>query len=321
MRELVILSGKGGTGKTSFTAALAALARPLVVADCDVDAPNLPLLLSRGEELAAPRSFLGRFEMRVDEQRCLGCGLCEMACRFQAVRVDVGESLMLLPVFDPFACEGCGLCARICPNQAIAMERRVAGEVRVGAASVGPLVHASLAIGEENSGNLVSLVRQTAQEVAVDRDLDLILCDGPPGVGCPVIAAASHASFALLVTEPSPAALHDMQRTAELAEQFAIPAAVVLNKSDLYPKFEGELERWCAERGLKLLASFPYSPSFFEAARRGVPVLEVGDDALRRRFEELWERLEPMIPSKKPLGGPLPASAEVHLTTTEEGTL
>ncbi len=291
MKELVILSGKGGTGKTSLAAALAALARPLVVADCDVDAPNLPLLLARDGDLAPPRSFPGRFEMRVDAELCRGCGECETVCRFEAVALEA-DSPRPLPVFDPFACEGCGLCARICPMDAIAMERRMAGEVRIGAAAVGPLIHASLGIGEENSGQLVSLVRQTAREVAAARGHDLILCDGPPGVGCPVIAAVSHAGFALLVTEPSPAALHDLERTAQLAEQFEIPAAVVLNKSDLHPPFAKELERWCAQRGLEQLASFPYSRSFFAAARLGVPVLEVAGEALRRRFEGLWERLQ-----------------------------
>jgi MinD superfamily P-loop ATPase len=312
MKELVLLSGKGGTGKTSFAAALATLAQPLVTADTDVDAPNLRLLLRAQRELESPRPFLGRLEMEVDESLCVACGQCEDVCRFDAVQLEIGASLQPLPAFDPFACEGCGLCARICPNQAISMHRRKAGVVRTEAAGPGPMVTGALVAGEENSGNLVTLVRQTAREVAVAHGLGLILCDGPPGVGCPVIAAASHAGFILLVTEPSTAALHDLQRTADLASRFHIPTGVVLNKADLVPGFEKDLRQWCDHREVELLQTFPYSDAFFAAARQGLPVLDVADGDLRSRFEKLWQLLEPRIPDAAVLGA-VPAPA-VELT-------
>lgn len=288
MKQLVVLSGKGGTGKTSFTAALARLAPRVLVADADVDAPNLHLLLRARQERDGTREFLGGLQVVLDEAACSGCGECARVCRFGAVEL-VAPEVKWLPRFDPFACEGCGFCARVCPTRAIAMRRRVAGTIHVSDTEVGPLVHARLRVAEENSGKLVSEVRRLAVELARAEGRELILVDGPPGIGCPAIASLSGADAALLVTEPTSAGLADLERVVQLTAHFRVPAAVVLNKSDLWPPAEATLRELCAARGLPYLGGVAYDPAFHAAARAGHTVIDVAEPLLLGRMLALWE--------------------------------
>ncbi len=288
MKQLVVLSGKGGTGKTSITAALARLAPAVLVADADVDAPNLHLLLRSQRVRPGAREFAGGLEVLLDEHACNGCGDCARVCRFSAVEL-VGVGSGLLACFDAFACEGCGLCARICPTGAIAMRRRVAGTIQVCDTEVGPLVRADLRVAEENSGRLVAEVRRLAAELARAEHRELVLVDGPPGVGCPAIASLSGADAALLVTEPTPAGLADLERVVELTAHFRIATAVVLNKADLYPPAEAAILDLCAAKGLQYLGAIPYDPAFHAAARAGRTAVDVGTPALAGRLLRLWE--------------------------------
>jgi MinD superfamily P-loop ATPase len=289
VRQLVVLSGKGGTGKTSFTAVLARLAPRVVVADADVDAPNLHLLLRPTGERGEAHEFPGRLETIHDPSACCGCGECAALCRFGAISLERDVEGAEHPRFDELACEGCGLCSHVCPTGAIQMQRRVAGTIRVFGTEAGPLVHARLKVAEENSGKLVTEVRRLAEEIAREEERELVLVDGPPGVGCPAIASLTGADATLLVTEPTPAGLHDLGRAARLAAHFGIPAAVVLNKADLYPPWEKELRGFCREVGLTYLGSVPYSPAFHAAARAGRTVVEMGDPVVAGRMLRLHE--------------------------------
>jgi MinD superfamily P-loop ATPase len=288
MKQLVVLSGKGGTGKTSFTAALACLAPRVLVADADVDAPNLHLLLRARQERDGIREFLGGFQVVLDEAACDGCGECARVCRFGAIKLVASEE-RCLPRFDPFACEGCGFCARVCPTQAITMKRRLAGTIHISDTQVGPLVHARLRVAEENSGRVVSEVRRLAVELAQAEGRDLILVDGPPGVGCPAIASLSGADAVLLVTEPTAAGLADLERVVQLAAHFRIPAAVVLNKADLWPPAEVAVRELCRDRNLPYLGGIPYDPAFHAAARAGHTVIDSAEPPLLGRMLALWE--------------------------------
>lgn len=288
MRQLVVLSGKGGTGKTSFTASLARLAPSVVVADADVDAPNLHLLLRAGRQRPGGEEFAGGLSVELDAAVCNGCSECARVCRFDAVKMCAGTE-GLRPCFDDFACEGCGFCARVCPCGAITMRRRVAGSIRICDTEVGPLVHAQLNVGEDNSGRLVSEVRRLAAEIASAEGRSLVLVDGPPGVGCPAIASLSGADAALLVTEPTPAGLADLARVVDLAAHFRVPAAVVLNKADLWPPAQEAVAAFCSSRALAYLGAVPYDPAFHLAARAGRSAVEVCSPVLAGRLLALWE--------------------------------
>jgi MinD superfamily P-loop ATPase len=294
VNQLTVLSGKGGTGKTSFTAALARLAPRALVADADVDAPNLHLLLRARRERHGSREFLGGHEVVLDDGPCTGCGECARVCRFGAVEL-VGSEPGRLPRFDPFACEGCGLCAHICPTRAITMRQRIAGTILVSDTEAGPLVHARLRVGEANSGKLVSEVRRLAAEVARLEGRSLVLTDGPPGIGCPAIASLSGADAVLLVTEPTPAGLADLERVVQLAAHFRIPAAVVLNKADLWPPAEAEVRELCSAHEILFLGGVPYDPAFHAAARTGGTVVEAGGPWLVGRMLTLWEEVSAFL--------------------------
>jgi MinD superfamily P-loop ATPase len=294
MRQLVVLSGKGGTGKTSFTAALARFAPRVLVADADVDAPNLHLLLRATRQRGEGTEFPGGLEVGLDEAACNGCGECARVCRFDAVEM-VDRGATVVPRFDPFACEGCGFCARVCPTGAITMNRRVAGAIYVSDTEVGPLVHARLRVAEENSGRLVSEVRRRAVEVADAEQRELILVDGPPGIGCPAIASLTGADAALLVTEPTASGLADLRRVVELCAHFRVPAAVVLNKADLWPPAEEELAQLCAARGLPYLGGVAYDPAFHTAARAGRTVVDTAGPPLLGRLLALWEEVRDFL--------------------------
>ena len=285
MKELVILSGKGGTGKTTVAGALAHLwaGRTLFV-DADVDAANLHLVTQPDNLMRSP--FVGGKVAQVDSARCTECGVCTDLCRFDAI--DDGR-------LETIACEGCGLCARACPEEAIAMIDRTNGEWFVGQTPYGLLLHAELCPGEGNSGKLVSLLREESRKVATKEHIERIVVDGPPGIGCPVMASLAGAQGILAVAEPSASGLHDLKRVLDLGKHFEIPCVVALNRADVAPRLAEAVATESAQRGVPLLAEIPYDTAVPECIAAAVPVTTRPDApaavALRRLAAALDEFL------------------------------
>jgi len=277
MKQLVILSGKGGTGKTSLAAAFAHLAHagPLslkaVLADADVDAANLELVLHPKQP--ETHEFTGGSLAIIDPQRCNSCGVCQQVCRFDAVVIDSDYHV------DPIACEGCAACFHQCPENAIRMEPQAAGNWYRSESRYGPLFHAGLIPGQENSGKLVTIVKQQARLAALDGNYPLLLVDGPPGIGCPVISALSGADLALIVAEPTASGVHDMKRIVETAAHFRIPALVVINKADIYPEGTHKIEAFCQESALDMIGHIPFDETVTLAMMNGEPVTAYRPDA------------------------------------------
>lgn len=269
MKQLVILSGKGGTGKTSITASFAHLAHlesiRAVLADADVDAANLELILS--PDVYEEHEFMGGKIALINPEKCENCGLCEQVCRFDAITAHQGKYQV-----DPIACDGCGACVHQCPTNAIRMEMQLAGHWFQSKSLYGPLFHAALRPAQENSGKLVTLVKQQARLLAMDKEYPLIIVDGPPGIGCPVISAVSGADMALIITEPTVAGVHDMQRALQMTHHFNIPAVVCINKSDVYLEGAARIEEYCKKNNYKVLGRIPYDSCITEAMINGEPV-------------------------------------------------
>ena len=283
MKELVILSGKGGTGKTSLTAAFGALAENHLLCDTDVDAADLHLLLA--PHISETHDFIGGSKAEIVAEDCSGCGLCADLCRFSAIGEDF--------VIDPVDCEGCGVCHAFCPEEAINFLPRKCGEWFSSATRFGPLVHARLGIGEENSGKLVSLIRKKAQILAEQKGLELIVTDGPPGIGCPVIASITGATAVLIVVEPTVSGLHDMQRVAKLAGHFRIPAMVVINKYDLNIEMSAAIEKETITRNLGLVGRIAFDPAFTRAMVEGKTIIEYNPGSrLTEKVESIWRTIQ-----------------------------
>ena len=281
MKELVIVSGKGGTGKTSISAALAYLAPHKVLIDCDVDAANFHLISRAVIQEAA--MFTAGSEPCVDRRLCTGCGRCTDLCRYGAIRSGI--------MTRPLDCEGCGVCADHCPVQAIAMREKQAGRWFRSTTRLGPLFHAELGMAMENSGKLVSEIRKEARRFAEDNNLPLIITDGPPGIGCPTIAALSGASLALIVAEPSLSGIHDFERLIDLSEHFHLPVAVCINKSSLHRENAQRIEAGCAERGIPVIGRLPYSDTFRNAVKSAKTVMETRDNGVKTDLISLWSEL------------------------------
>jgi MinD superfamily P-loop ATPase len=277
MKEVVVLSGKGGTGKTSIVGSLAALADDKVLADCDVDAADLHLLLSPSERIRS--EFWSGQVAHIDEDQCTECGLCQELCRFNAIK-DFRV--------DAVSCEGCGFCSHICPVEAITMSERMAGYWFVSDTRYGPLVHARLGIAQENSGKLVAVVRQQAKQIAEERGLDYIISDGPPGIGCPVISSLSGAGLALLVTEPSLSGIHDLERVLGVCYHFGVPAMVCINKYDLNEENARQIEDQCLNQGVKVAGRIPFDNVVTEAIIKGLPIVEYSNGNVTREIERMW---------------------------------
>jgi len=288
MNELVVVSGKGGTGKTSLVASLAVLARDTVLADCDVDAADLHLVLA--PEVKQRETFVSGHEAIIRQEDCIGCGACLADCRFDAiVRLERdGETVFTV---DPAACEGCGVCARFCPEGAIDFPECECGEWFVSETAHGPMVHARLAIGAENSGKLVTLVRQHARTVAEERGWENILVDGPPGIGCPTIAAISGASFVVVTTEPTRSGQHDFRRVVGLAKHFGVPTAVCVNKWDLNPDLADAIEEEARGLGLDVLHRVRYDDAVTRAQVQGQAVVELNGTPAAEDIRSVWEQL------------------------------
>lgn len=293
MRELVVISGKGGTGKTSLVASLAILAERPVIADCDVDAANLHLVLR--PTILERQEFFSGHQAVIDPAACTGCAACFDHCRFGAVVPSATRSAATVFAVDPGACEGCGVCVRVCPEQAVAFPQRHCGQWLVSTTRCGPLVHARLAIAAENSGKLVTAVRQQARQLAVAGGHPWLIVDGPPGIGCPVIAALTGASLVLIVAEPTVSGLHDLRRVLDLTRHFDLPTAVCVNKWDLNPAMTGRIEDLARRGGARLAGRIRYDPAVTLAQLREQAVVE-SDAASADDIQRVWRRLSAWTP-------------------------
>jgi MinD superfamily P-loop ATPase len=294
VKQLVILSGKGGTGKTSVAAALAHLAasgdHPVraVLADADVDAANLELVLDPSR--LGAHDFIGGGVAIVDPAKCEGCGVCIEVCRFDAISEASPEAKT--PNVDPIACDGCAACVYQCPTGAIRMESQTAGQWFRSDSRYGPLFHAALRPAQENSGKLVTMVKQQARLLALDEGYELIVVDGPPGIGCPVISAAAGADLTLIVAEPTAAGVHDMERVLQVTRHFGVPALVCVNKADLYPQGSAQIEAYCHAHGIEVIGHIPFDVSVTEAMARGEPITAYRPKArVSSAMAQVWQQV------------------------------
>ncbi len=281
VKELVVISGKGGTGKSSIAASFAALAGGAVTVDCDVDAADLHLVLS--PSVRREESYEGGWVAVTDRDKCMQCGLCARHCRFGAV-MDFYD-------IDPLRCEGCGVCADVCPHFAIDMKRRVSGRWFVSDTPYGPFVHARLGVAEGNSGKLVSRLKTEARAIAAERGLGLIIADGSPGIGCPVIASLAGANAALIVTEPTVSGIHDMRRVAELAGRFRIKTFACVNRCDVNEENTAAVRALCGTGGPVYAGDIPTDRDFTRAQIAGKSLVEFSDGPAARAVKSLWERV------------------------------
>jgi MinD superfamily P-loop ATPase len=287
MKELVVISGKGGSGKTSILAAFASLAKNKVLCDADVDAADLHLIMD--PRIRERHDFDSGHTAIIIPDKCNQCGRCRDLCRWNAISEDF--------VVDPIDCEGCGVCHYFCPEEAIDFPLNTCGQWFISDTRLGPMAHASLGIAEENSGKLVTLIRQQGKKLAEEKNLDLLLTDGPPGIGCPVIASLGGATAVLIVTEPTVSGRHDMERVAELAAFFKVPAMVCVNKFDLNSDQGQGIEDFARERGIRVMGRIPFDPVFTKAMVQGKTIFEYdrhswGAEAVKKIWQDLAQGLE-----------------------------
>lgn len=280
MKQIVVISGKGGTGKSIIAGSFASLAKNKVMADCDVDAADLHLLLHPA--VKETHEFSGGKTALIDRSRCTQCKKCQEICRFEAIDNYV---------VDPISCEGCGVCFHICPEKTIKMVDNLSGKWFISETKYGPFVHAKLGIAEENSGKLVTLVRQNARLIAEKEKRDLIIIDGPPGIGCPVIASLSGVDIALIVTEPTLSGIHDLERIVGVAYHFGIKGAVCINKYDLNLIVSQRIEEYCCHNNIELIGKISFNISVTEALVRGLPIVEYSNNQVTQEIKSLWEKI------------------------------
>ena len=283
MKEIVVISGKGGTGKTSVVSALATVINPdLVLADCDVDAADLHLIFEPDE--AQSEDFYSGLKAVIDPELCIQCGICASHCRFDAIEVFENQHRVIA-----LDCEGCGYCHELCPVMAISLPMQMVGQCMVSKTRLGfTLVHAKLGIGADNSGKLVARVKELAKKQVVEEDRGYILIDGSPGIGCPVIASLSGADLAVFVTEPSLSALSDLKRVWELTEKFRIPALCIINKADINPEVVNRIKEFLDESKIPLAAELPYDDDFTQAIEHGKSLVELNTKKWSPVFEKIW---------------------------------
>ncbi|MBN1353485.1 MAG: 4Fe-4S binding protein [Candidatus Omnitrophica bacterium] len=282
MKQIVVISGKGGTGKTVLAASFAALAKKAVFADCDVDAADLHLLLE--PSVKERHEFRSGKTAVIDKEKCVKCGKCIEVCRFFAISEDF--------IVDGVSCEGCAFCSFACPVGAIKMEENISGEWFISDTRFGPMVHAKLGIAEENSGKLVSLVRKKAKELAEKRNADWVIVDGAPGIGCPVIASLSGIDCAVVVTEPTLSGLHDADRVINVAKHFGILAKLIINKCDLNPNMSGKIEQYCKDNNIGLIGKISFDKKVVEAMVEGKTIIEYAGGKAKKEISEVWEKLQ-----------------------------
>ena len=291
MKELVVISGKGGTGKTSIVAAFADLAKNAVFADCDVDAADLHLVLE--PQVRQTSDFSGGKQASVIIEKCIGCGKCRELCRFDAINLNGPANDTIAKTFtvDPISCEGCKVCVEFCPVDAIEFKDSINGQWFISDTRFGTMVHAKLGIAEENSGKLVSLIRKEAKRIAQEQKKDFIIVDGSPGIGCPVIASITGADLVLIITEPTLSGKHDLERVADLAAGFKIPTLVAINKFDINPDIAGQIEEDAHKRNIKVVGKVRYDNAFTKAQIMKCSVVEYTGGAVTEDIKALWRNV------------------------------
>jgi len=282
MKQLVIISGKGGTGKTVLTGAFAALAESKVMVDCDVDAPDLHLLLQ--PDIKERYVFHSSITANINKNKCIECGKCRTLCRFDAITENF--------IVNPISCEGCAFCSYVCPAKAIEMKENTTGEWYISETRFGALVHAKLGIAEENSGKLVALVRNKAKEIAEKRNYHWVIIDGSPGIGCPVIASITGTDCAIVVTEPTLSGLHDADRVIKVAKHFNVPVRLIVNKYDLNNKMTEEIEDYCRQNALPLIGKIVFDEAVIKAMVEGKTIVEYRDSSAKRIISALWNSIQ-----------------------------
>lgn len=283
LNEIAIISGKGGTGKTSLSAAIATLRKNMVVADCDVDAANLHLVLM--PENISEEVFISGYKAVIDYSKCIQCGLCISYCRFDAISYSGGKVSI-----TETSCDGCKLCSRVCPSNAIEMIKSDQSRSFTANYRFGKMVHARLSPGEENSGKLVNVVREKARKMAKEVGADTIIIDGPPGTGCPVISSITGAKKAIVVTEPSNSAFHDMKRVMELVRNFKVEPNVVINKYDLNSELSHAIEQWCGEQEIPVIGRIPFSEEIVKAMLNCQSIVEwQPESAISHEIENIFK--------------------------------
>ncbi len=294
MKEILVLSGKGGTGKTSIIGSFAHLAESKVMLDCDVDASDLHLLMA--PKTVEEHAFKSGVKARVETDKCIACGLCEELCQFESVKMDETA------VISKISCEGCGVCAHFCPEDAIRLDENHCGTWYISDSDYGPFVHSQLFAGEENSGKLVSHIKSEARKVAEKTGAEFILIDGSPGVGCPVIASLSNVDLVLVVTEPSQSGKHDLERILELTEHFKIVTKLCINKWDLHPELSDEIQVLAEQRGVEVLGKIPFDPAVIDCQIQGIPVTASDTSLAAFSIQDVWQKLQDsaaVLPAKK----------------------
>jgi len=282
IKELVIISGKGGTGKTSISGSFASLAEKKVMADCDVDAADLHIILKN--RIISDESFSSGKKAVINNALCNNCGTCHTLCRFDAI----GDFFKV----NTLSCEGCGVCAAFCPENAIEMVDHESGRWFVSDTEKGTLVHARLGMAEGNSGKLVTIIRKKAKEIASQQGCGLVIVDGSPGTGCPVIASVTGASYLLIVTEPTISGLHDLKRAVELASHFRVKCGVCVNRADINDEVTSEIKDFCSAKGIVFLGAIPYDKDVTAAQIAGKTVVEHSDGPASTAIKELWNRIK-----------------------------
>jgi len=285
VKQIVVISGKGGTGKTVLTASFAVLAENKVMADCDVDAADLHLLLH--PEIKERHEFWSGKTAQINKELCQECGECIKVCRFNAISEDF--------TVDPISCEGCTICSYVCPSGAIKLEENLSGEWFISETKYGPFVHAKLGIAEENSGKLVTMVRQAAKEIAEKEKKDYVIIDGPPGIGCPVIASLGNVDLAMIVTEPTVSGIHDMERVLKVANHFGVKTATCINKYDLNPEMTQDIKKACTELGSQVIGEIPFDKTVCESLVQGIPYAEYSKNSVSSQIKQIWKDILYMV--------------------------
>jgi MinD superfamily P-loop ATPase len=290
MKEIVIISGKGGTGKSSIAASLAVLGgKEILIADCDVDAADLHLLLE--PDFARKEDFYSGQLATIDEDNCIQCGKCEEVCRFNAISMVDGKYMI-----DPVNCEGCGYCARVCPSEAIINYPSKAGQWFVSTIKTGSsMVHAKLGIGSDNSGKLVARVKNEARNLAKDHNIPFIVIDGAPGIGCPVISSLTGADFVIFVTEPTVSGIHDLKRVYELSKTFRLKTGCIINKWDINPEITAEIEAFIRHENMLHIANLPYDETITKAMTERKTIVEYPDGGIKENLIKSWEKIKQEI--------------------------